>query len=430
MHLISKYKGLCTLTTLFFALLIASPAAWSRPGDRFGFSLSIEARQVLKRIQTEGAASIENSAPLSMEARQMLERIQTEIDAYAAQLKNGEIEFSVTLHQKHGADQTVSFLQFLESSWDFLLHPKEAEKAPRYEDIGYWHITYKFDSNTQLFDVKARKKREINGSAISIRAKDGRRYRSRHLWHETHHQYLIHKKKIYVRDGATWEPYVDTGEGPVFDKRFSPHWWTGLSQADTFEKFMLPYQPVDVHTYQPVDVQTVENDSTPFYYLQEYSGVKEDGFAGCRTSTREIWMNPQKDFHVTRRVTCHKSAGFSPYEGALWPLKKLKFLNQPEELYVEVRCNIKTYQLAQYEPGIWFPKSVTLVEKRSGMSMFDLFPDTPVSEYPQFVLSILSDTRLPEWFEEGASPAPRFKRGMKVHRAVFNIPMSIPYSVP
>ena len=197
MPFIFKYKVLWTLTTLFFALLSASQPAWSRPPIGF--------------------------PPLSTESRQVLKRIQIGIDAYAAQLKSGEIEFSVTLRQKHGADKHLSLLQFLESKWDSLLHPKKAEKAPVYEDIGYWHIVYKFHSNTQFFDVKARKKREINGNAIYSRAKDGRPYVSHHIWRETHHQYLIYKEKLYMRDGATWKPYVDTGAGTVFDERFSPY---------------------------------------------------------------------------------------------------------------------------------------------------------------------------------------------------------------
>lgn len=427
MTFISKDKVLCTLTTLFIFLLSASPPAWSRP--RTGFMpLSIESRRVLERIKTDGAGTIEGFAPLSIESRRVLRHIKTEVNAYNARLKSGEIEFSVTLRQKHGADTHLSLLQFLESKWDSLLHPKEAGKAPEYEDIGYWHITYKFDGDIQFFDVKARKKREINGNSIFIRAKDGRPYSSHHIWRETHHQYLIYREELYLRDGATWKPYVDTGAGPVFDKRFSPHWWIGfsqsgtLSQVKTFEKFM--------HPYKPVHVQPVEMDGSPLYYLQGYSVGNKDRFARYETFTREIWMNPQKDFHVARIVTCEKGAEFIPYQGRIWPLRKLNIFNPTDELFIGVRCNIKTYQLAQYEQGIWFPKIVTEVEKNSGMSMFDLFPDTPVSEYPPIVVSFLNDTRLPEWFEEGAFPEPRFKRDMKVHSAVFNIPVSIPYRVP
>ena len=384
------------IVSLVFCALVAA-GAWSRPPTGF--------------------------MPLSIEARQVLKRIQTRVDAYAAQLKSGEIEFTVTLREKHEEDKFL--LQLLE------LLSKEAEKAPMYEDAGYWHITYKFDGDTQFFDVKARKTREINGNSIFIRSKDGRPYSFHHIWRETHHQFLIYKEELYIREGATWKPYVDTGAGPLFDERFSPHWWIGFSQppwwmglslADTFEEFM--------HPYKSVDVQTVEMDGISLYYLQGYSSRKKDGFARGATFTREIWMNPQKDFHPTRIVECRKGAEFTPHEGSFWPLRKLKFLNSPEEHFIGVHCNIKTYQLAQYEPGVWFPKTVTEVEKSSGMSMFDLFPDTPVSEYPPIVVSFLNDTRLPEWFEEGAFPEPRFKRGMKVHRAVFNIPVSIPDSLP
>ncbi len=419
MHFRSKYKVLCLLTTLFFALLSASPLAWGRCRDGFP-PLSIEERQVLERIKTEWAGAIASSAPLSIESRQMLERIQTEVDAYTAQLKSGDIQFSVTLRQKHGEDEHPSLLQLLGSGWDFLwdslLHPKEAEKSPVYEDIGYWHITYKFDGDTQFFDVKARKKREIDGDYIFIRAKDGRLYSFYQIWRETHHQYLIYKETLYMRDGATWKPYVETSGGPVFDKRFSPRWWMGFSQADTFEKFM--------HPYKPVHVQTVEMDGTSPYYLQAHRSGKRDRY-GCSTFTRDIWLNPQKDFHATRIVEYRKSAGFASYEGSFWPIRP-----RGHELRVGIGYNIKTYQLAQYEPGIWFPKIVTEVEKGTGMYMFDLFPDTPASKYPQIVVSFLSDTRLPERFLEEALPEPRFKRGMKVHHARFNIPVSFPHALP
>lgn len=411
MTFISKDKVLCTLTTLFFALLSVSPPAWSR--SRFGsMPLCIESQQVLKRIKKERAGIIESFAPLSIESGRVLEHIKTEVNAYNARLKSGEIEFSVTLYQEHGADTHLSFLQFLESKWDSLLHPKEAGKAPGYEDIGYWHITYKFDSDIQFFDVKAREKRKINGNSI---------------WQETHHQYLIYRGELYLREGPTWKPYVDTGEGPVFDKRFNPQWWIGfsqsgtLSQVKTFEKFM--------HPYKPVHVQPVKMDGSSLYYLQGYSVGNKDRFPLYGMFTREIWMNPQKDFHVTRIVTCEKGADFIPYEGRIWPLRKWGVFNTTYELCIGVRCNIKTYQLAQYKPGVWFPKIVTEVEKHYGRSVFDLFPDTLISEYPSIVVRFLKDIRLPKWFEEGA-PEPWLKRDMKVHSAVFNVPVSIPYRVP
>ena len=58
--------------------------------------------------------------------------------------------------------------------------------------------------------------------------------------------------------------------------------------------------------------------------------------------------------------------------------------------------------------------------KQHSLSMEEILPDTPESEYPV----IMSEALIPQSFQEERLTWPGRKRVMQVHRAAFNIPIA------
>lgn len=120
---------------------------------------------------------------LSAEATQLLEDIRTGTAAYNAKLKSGEVEFSITLNERIRQQEKNFFERFFAA--------KEKEEV-QYEEQGFWYITYRFDGDRHFYDVKARKKTELNGAPLPN-------------WKETHYQYRRLGKTLYYRANTDTE---------------------------------------------------------------------------------------------------------------------------------------------------------------------------------------------------------------------------------
>ena len=312
--------------------------------------------------------------PLSDEAAQLLEHIKTKAAEYNAQFKSGEVEFSITLSQKI-PQRTNPFKDFLGWLQNAVTQSPKKEKIPLYEDKGVWHIIYRFDGEREFYDVKVRKKMELNGEPLRD-------------WQETHYQYLRDGKTLHIRkrtDSAKASQH--------FENEFNPRWWGWPPEGLTFGRF--------IRGYDPIDVKTVETDNTRYHYLRLYRKMQQ---GSDKAWTREIWVDPQKDYHATRIMQYGRLATEIDPQGTL------------KESFFLIR---NTYQLAQYEPGIWFPKKATQ-ELFDGGLMEEILPDTPESEYPV----IMSETLIPQSFREKKLTWPWTKTVMQVHRAAFNIPIA------
>ena len=311
---------------------------------------------------------------LSDEATQLLEHIKTKVTEYNAQFKSGEIEFSITLSQK--IPQKTDALENL-FGWfrNILRQPPAEEKMPLYEAKGVWRITYRFDREREFYDVKARKRMELNGKPLRN-------------WQETRYQYLIDGKTLHIRKRT------DSSQASQhFENEFNPRWWGWPPEGLTFERF--------IRGYDPVDIKTVKINDTQYHYLRLYKKARQ---GTDKTWTREIWTHPQKDYHAIRVIQYGRLATEIDRQGTL---REAFFLTR------------KTYQLAQYEPGIWFPKTVT-EEHFDGGLMEEILPDTPAAEYPV----IMSEALIPRWFHEEKLTWPWRKVTVQVHRAAFNIPIA------
>lgn len=376
-----KYKAFCINAPIFFALLSAA-LLFIKP-----------------QAETVAQSPITEPRPLSADAIQLLEHLKTEVAAYNTQFKSGEIEFSLTLSRK--LPQRRDFWALLLK----LFRVPEADTAasvPSYEDRGYWYLVYRFDGEYQFYDVKARKKEELNGRPITTWREDGV---SSDMWQETHHQYLSQGQRLFIRDGTEWKQYPSQNiPYSLFDKRYNPRWWSWPPHGTTFERF--------IHSSKPVEVGTVEIEGTPHEYLKLYHEDEKENTN--TTTTHEIWMHPQKAYHATRMMTCNRITSLIPDEGSIWSVRLPR--RQPIEV---LHFSSQTYHLTTYEQGVWFPKTV-ITEVFGYHNMDSIFPDTLASEYPLMV----SEALLPESFREEHLTWPRRKITLQVHRAVFNIPIA------
>lgn len=364
---------------------------------------------------------------LSTQETSLLEQLKTDARAYTAQLTNGEIEFSVTLYRKSPSEPDGFFVALWEAVWkgarNRLKPPNEliAEKPQAYDSIGEWDITYRFDKHTEFFDVKAHKKREMNDSQIITRTPDGKLRNN--IWLNTHHQFIRDKNQtLYILDGTVWKSYdkwrqslsVST-HATHFDQRYNPHWWH-LGYATGFDTF--------IRHHKTTDIKTVDIDGSSQVYLQLYHTDQVETTSNAKTI--ELWMHPQTGIHPKRILIGRRTAGMDQEYEEGWMFDRPKPIPGKFTYGESINFRNITSKLAQYEPGIWFPDTVT--EKHlSGASLSKLFPDLPRSEYPV----IMSEAHLPEWFREEYQNAPLLKRVMKVHRADFNLPnLQIPIISP
>ena len=298
---------------------------------------------------------------LSAEATQLLQDVITATAAHSAKLKSGEIEFSITMHQ--AVRQRKNALE------RFLTWGQKKKDETQYEEQGYWHITYRFDGDRHFHDVKMRKKSELHGHPLQN-------------WHEMHLQYRVEGRTWYFREkhATEWQQKPlheivpprgkDNIPSDIFEVEFNPHWWSWPPWGFKLERL--------IHIFKPVNVQQVNVEGVP-HALLTLQRTEPNA-----TRTTEIWLDPQKAYHPTRILGHRRSVQLVFIEGRGGELAG-------EKTY---RLTSYIYQFAKFEPNIWFPKTVTM---EFSYTMND----------------------------ENEQPPPVYRRTtMKVHRAVFNTPIS------
>ncbi|MCY3550543.1 MAG: hypothetical protein OXH39_08775 [Candidatus Poribacteria bacterium] len=318
--------------------------------------------------QKISSAPLTNLPAMDAEATQLLERLKTEVDVYASQFKSGEVEFTITIHAV-----TQSPIPF--------------GTKPNYEEQGHWQITYKFDEEHQFYDVKARKKMEL-GSRFPLPE-----------WTDIHHQYLVKEKTLYVWEkiGSEWKQHPPRKMPSTFlEDGFNPQWWN--LPPEGLKRFF--------RRYKTVDIKNVEIHGIPHLKLSLYRPGKDRLDSN---TTYEIWIDPQKDYHATRTIAyergIHETFTLNP-DGTR-NFERRPFLGRTHT----------TYQLARYEPGIWFPKTVT--QQWTGTpDISEVFPDIPVTEVPL----IMNEALIPEaTLVKRLQPYGTYR--IQVQRAIFNIPI-------
>ncbi len=268
---------------------------------------------------------------LSPEALQLLEEVKAGIRAYKASLKSGVIAFTLTL----SAPKRIP--------------PNTRETS--YETKGQWEITYQFDEEHQFYDVKARYKMALNGQPFPN-------------WKETHHHYLStgNTVQVWQKIGDEWKEQP-TLPPDRFELRFNPKWWI-YNPYTHFRQFI------------PITVEKRNEKDTQLYALTLQRRTTDP-----QTVTVELFLDPRKRFLPTR------IAKYSTWGQNV--LIKTPF-SQKESQTVMKGFTRETYQLARFEPDIWFPAKTTIEQ----------FPDYE------------NGTEPPQWIGKTYT--------LQVHRAVFN----------
>ncbi len=340
---------------------------------------------------------IENAPPLSSEARHRLEHLKKEARRDAAQRTHGEIEFSVTLSLKVPPEHPHFFVALWHLARDTLIPRKKTEIGhPKYEGVGEWYITYRFEGDTEFFDVKAHKKRQMDRQMLITWMRDGRARSG--LWQNTHHRFMRKRgQDLYIQDGTRWKPFatwklsVPLTQKIDFYPRFSPRWWQ-FGQNRSFNTL--------TDLYKITDVKTVDIAETPHVYLQLYDTEEVRGYH--RAKQIEIYTHPHPGVHPKYILLSTKTGGHYPVYEEEW-FSRPKPVPGKSTYSESVTYDYITSELAEYEPGLWFLKTVT--EER----------------FPSAANPIISThTPIPDSLRKNRETAPLWKRVMKVHRAVFH----------
>ena len=275
---------------------------------------------------------------LSEKCLQLVEQIKKGVTDYNTKLKSGKMEFS--LRKK----------RYVKSRHQ---HAKKVE----YEDVGTWQITYNFNGEHHFYDVKMRKKMEFNGEELPN-------------WKEQHYQFQIAKKTMLIREKKenVWIQHPKPTDKSLFKSEFNPRRWGWNPGVFNFSSLIKRYTPIKVEQVKVNDVQL---------YLITLHRISER----TRTWTQQIWLDPKKGYRPIRvlRTLEEKVKTFlGRPDGTLIP-------QQPEDYVYHIHSK---FQIEQFNPGIWFPKTATY---ESGYD--------PAKQQSDIILQ------------------------MQVHKAVFNIPI-------
>lgn len=248
----------------------------------------------------------EKDVNLSAESTQLLEEIQKEVVAYNAKLKSGKIEFSITQSQQ------VNGLQ--------------RKGKVEYKDVGTWHVIHNFEGARHFYDVKIHKKMEFNGTPLPN-------------WTEKRYQFQIVGKKMLIRKQKEtgWIQYPQPADKSVFESEFNPRNW-GWNPG----VFSIPFL---VRFYTPIKVERVEVNNIQLYLITLHR-------ADSKTSSRilQLWIDPQKGYRPTRSLLTRKWLS----QGSLVAPDGTRKLLPTEESVSHIHY---MYQIEQFKPGIWFPKT-------------------------------------------------------------------------
>ena len=194
-------------------------------------------------------------------------------------------------------------------------------------DKGHWRITYHFDGKYEFYDVKARKKMEFNGTSLPD-------------WQETHHQYLVEAEMLHIWEkiGTEWKQVpLQKTTSRLLPLELNPRWWS-WPRSGQFSRL--------IQTFKPIDVKRIDSDEGIRYHLTLRRMVPN------RTTTLDIWLDPENSYHPIRIYEkMHESLHVSETRADGTTTQP-----QLEDFH---RLTRFTYQLAKFEPDIWFPKTVT-----------------------------------------------------------------------
>ena len=236
----------------------------------------------------------------------LLEHFNTAVTARKVELKSGVVEFTLTLSK-----MKTSF-----------------SKNPVYEEKVKWHVTYRFSGQQQFYQIQER-----------VKVKPG--WLQRTKWKES-------KRYKFQVDGSGENGRVNRGDGwqwttrhPIELRGYSSplrwNWDTNLTRMTQMFGHI-------------VDAKSVVVEGQPVEYL------KFEDWSSEKIATTELWFNPKKNYRTTQvsqqtRYINKDSTGRTSFSSGQ-SLSEAQL--SPQMSQFRYAC-----QLAQFEPGVWYPQTAT-----------------------------------------------------------------------
>ena len=240
----------------------------------------------------------------------LLEHFNTAVTEREAELESGVIEFSIVLSKIR----------------------TPFSKNPVYEERVKWYVTYRFSGQQRFYQIQEH-----------VKVKPG--WLQRAKWKES-------KRYKFQADDSGENGRVNRGDGWQWTSRHpielnnynSPlrwNWDTNLTRMTQMFGHI-------------VDAQNVIIDGEPVEYL------KFEDWRTDKVETTELWFNPQKDYRTTQVLQqtrfINKDSTDRTLVSSVEPLTE-KWLS-PHISRFRYTC-----QLAQFEPGVWYPQTSTEVRE-------------------------------------------------------------------
>ena len=353
---------------LLFLLLIISTVV-SIQNDRL---LALEP-------QMPDPLAVSSEVPLlSKESQQLLKHLEKEIEVNNAKLTSGEIQLSITMSGPEIGRTTTQ--KQAKQTENLQQDNKRVPQRVEYVVNKHWDIVYRFNRNRKFFQIKEQTKVDSTGVQVTNIP-------------EKHIEIEVEKTKWQGREktGEMWKtilPHKMTTI-PLFYGEFYPSEGESASLSYRLSNFLrVDYKLSDfLRKFPPIDVQRVKTDKGIRHVITSHD------IGSFHNRTQKIWIDPQKGYRVTRILTLSKiklvELNASPGDIT----KPLVIEIDPSMATTEsFERDHYTYQIAHFEPGIWFPQTATL----------DRYIDID---------------------ENQQSEHPYRKITMQIHKAVFNIPI-------
>lgn len=236
----------------------------------------------------------------------LLEHFNAAVAARKAELKSGIVDFTLTLSK-----MKTPF-----------------SKNPVYEERVKWHVTYRFSDQQQFYQIQER-----------VKVKPG--WLQRPKWKES-------KRYKFQVNGSEENGRVNRGDGWQWTTRHpielhhynSPlrwNWDTNLTRMTQLFGHI-------------VDAKSVVAERQPVEYL------KFEDWRADKIETTELWFSPKKSHRTTKVLQQTRFINKDPNDRtsvpSVEPLAEAQLSPQMSQFRY-------TCQLAQFEPGVWYPQTAT-----------------------------------------------------------------------
>ncbi|MXV77761.1 hypothetical protein F4X73_15520 [Candidatus Poribacteria bacterium] len=315
---------------------------------------------------------------LSKESQKLLKHLEKEMNANNAKPTSGEIQLSITMSGPELVGTTTQ--KQPKQTENLQQNNKRLPQRLEFVVNKHWDIVYRFNRNRKFFQIKEQTKVDSTGVQVT-------NVPEKHIEIEIENTRWQGRMKI----GDKWRTFLPNKMPniPLFYGEFYPNGWEWTSLGYSLPNYLrVSYKLSDfLRKFPPIDVQRVKTDKGIHHV------ITANDIGSYHNRTHKIWLDPQKGYRVTRILT-HSRSTWVELNASTGDFTKTQVIKKDPSMAATESSERDhyTYQIAHFEPGIWFPQTATLFRY------------------------IGTD-------ENQQSEHPYRKITMQIHKAVFNIPI-------